>query len=136
MMVHNFTNNNKTNNHFSPQIMEHNKTMTFGVGNTRSKVAGSNWLMGLDIQGHYRYQQATSRKKPCTDSVPFIILYIIVKIIALHSRGTYMLLTLTLQLLDINATFNNILLISRRSVLLLDETGVSGENHQLLEISH
>ena len=48
MMVHNFTNNNKTNNHFSPQIMEHNKTMTFGVGNTRSKVAGSNWLMGSD----------------------------------------------------------------------------------------
>jgi hypothetical protein len=28
--------------------MEHNKTMTFGVGNTRSKVAGSNWLMGSD----------------------------------------------------------------------------------------
>ena len=48
MMVHNFTNNNKTNNLFSPQIMEHNKTMTFGVGNTRSKVAGAKWLMGSD----------------------------------------------------------------------------------------
>ena len=29
-----------------------------------------------------------------------------------------------------NATFNNILLISWRSVLLVKETGVSGENHR------
>jgi hypothetical protein len=29
-----------------------------------------------------------------------------------------------------NATFNNILLISWRSVLLVEETGVSGENHR------
>jgi len=29
-----------------------------------------------------------------------------------------------------NATFNNILVISWRSVLLVEETGVSGENHQ------
>ena len=28
-----------------------------------------------------------------------------------------------------NATFNNILIISWRSVLLVDETGVPGENH-------
>ena len=29
-----------------------------------------------------------------------------------------------------NATFNNILIISWRSVLLLEETGVPGENHR------
>jgi hypothetical protein len=29
-----------------------------------------------------------------------------------------------------NATFNNILVISCRSVLLLEETGVHGENHR------
>ena len=29
-----------------------------------------------------------------------------------------------------NATFNNISVISRRSVLLLDETGVPGANHR------
>jgi hypothetical protein len=29
-----------------------------------------------------------------------------------------------------NATFNNISVISWRSVLLVDETGVSGENHR------
>jgi hypothetical protein len=29
-----------------------------------------------------------------------------------------------------NTTFNNISLISRRSVLLVEETGVSGENHR------
>ena len=28
-----------------------------------------------------------------------------------------------------NATFNNISVISRQSVLLVEETGVSGENH-------
>ena len=30
----------------------------------------------------------------------------------------------------VNATFNNISVISWRSVLLVDETGVSGENHR------
>jgi len=30
----------------------------------------------------------------------------------------------------VNATFNNILVISWRSVLLVEETGVPGENHQ------
>ena len=30
----------------------------------------------------------------------------------------------------LNATFNNISVISGRSVLLVEETGVSGENHQ------
>jgi hypothetical protein len=30
----------------------------------------------------------------------------------------------------LNATFNNISVISRRSVLLVEETGVPGENHQ------
>jgi hypothetical protein len=31
---------------------------------------------------------------------------------------------------DANATFNNISVISWRSVLLVDETGVPGENHR------
>jgi len=31
----------------------------------------------------------------------------------------------------LNATFNNISVISRRSVLLVEETGVPGENHRL-----
>ena len=30
----------------------------------------------------------------------------------------------------LNATFNNISVISRRSVLLVEETGVAGENHR------
>ena len=30
----------------------------------------------------------------------------------------------------LNATFNNIFVISRRSVLLMKETGVPGENHR------
>jgi hypothetical protein len=30
----------------------------------------------------------------------------------------------------LNATFNNISVISRRSVLLMEKTGVPGENHQ------
>ena len=30
----------------------------------------------------------------------------------------------------VNATFNNISVISWRSILLVDETGVSGENHR------
>jgi hypothetical protein len=29
----------------------------------------------------------------------------------------------------LNATFNNILVISQRTVLLLEETGIPGENH-------
>jgi hypothetical protein len=32
-------------------------------------------------------------------------------------------------LMVFNATFNNISVISRRSVLLVEETGVPGENH-------
>ena len=34
-----------------------------------------------------------------------------------------------------NATFNNISIISWRSVLLVEETGVPGENHQVV-VSH
>jgi hypothetical protein len=34
-----------------------------------------------------------------------------------------------------NATFNNISVISRRSVLLVEETGVPGENHRPV-VSH
>jgi hypothetical protein len=30
----------------------------------------------------------------------------------------------------LNVTFNNILVISRRSVLLVEDTGVPGENHR------
>jgi hypothetical protein len=35
-----------------------------------------------------------------------------------------------------NATFNNISVISRRSVLLVEETGVPGENHTPAALSH
>jgi hypothetical protein len=35
-------------------------------------------------------------------------------------------------LMVFNATFNNILVISRRSVLLVEETGGPGENHRLV----
>jgi hypothetical protein len=31
--VNNSTNINKTNNHLSPQLTEHKKTMTYGIGN-------------------------------------------------------------------------------------------------------
>jgi hypothetical protein len=34
-----------------------------------------------------------------------------------------------------NATFNNILFISWWSVLLVEETGVPGENHDLLQVT-
>jgi hypothetical protein len=37
----------------------------------------------------------------------------------------------------LNATFNNISVISWRSVLLVDETGVHGENHRPVQsLSH
>ena len=32
-MVNNFNNINKTNNHISPQIIEHKKTTSYNVGN-------------------------------------------------------------------------------------------------------
>jgi hypothetical protein len=35
-----------------------------------------------------------------------------------------------LRFMVLNATFNNILVISLRSVLLVEETRVSGENHR------
>ena len=35
-----------------------------------------------------------------------------------------------------NATFNNILVISWRSVLLVEETGVPGENHKSATSQH
>ena len=35
-----------------------------------------------------------------------------------------------LRFMVLNATFNNILVISWLSVLLVEETGVSGENHR------
>jgi hypothetical protein len=35
----------------------------------------------------------------------------------------------------INATFNNIPVISWRSVLLVEETGIPGENHRQLTLS-
>jgi hypothetical protein len=38
-------------------------------------------------------------------------------------------LGLFLSLVVFNATFNNISVISWRSVLMVEETGVSGENH-------
>jgi hypothetical protein len=36
----------------------------------------------------------------------------------------------------LNATFNNISVISWRSVLLMEETGVSGENHRSDKFYH
>ena len=33
VVVNNFTNINKTNNYLSPQITEHKKTVTYGIGN-------------------------------------------------------------------------------------------------------
>ena len=39
------------------------------------------------------------------------------------------------RVMVLNATFNNISAISWRSVLLVEETGVSGENHRLV-VSH
>ena len=37
--------------------------------------------------------------------------------------------------LGFNGTFNNILIISWRSVLLLEETGVPGEKHNLSQVT-
>jgi hypothetical protein len=50
--------------------------------------------------------------------------------------GYSLILIIITNLIDLvwfmvfNATFNNISVISRWSVLLVEETGVSGENHQ------
>ena len=35
-----------------------------------------------------------------------------------------------------NANINNISVVSRRTILLVEETGVSGENHQPATLSH
>jgi hypothetical protein len=39
------------------------------------------------------------------------------------------------RVLMLNATFNNISVISWQSVLLVKETGVPGENHQLPQVT-
>jgi hypothetical protein len=41
-----------------------------------------------------------------------------------------MVFGLDIRVMVFNATFNNISVISWRSVLLVEETGVPGENHQ------
>ena len=41
-----------------------------------------------------------------------------------------MLSLIVIRLMMVNATFNNISVISWRSVLLVEETGVPGENHR------
>jgi hypothetical protein len=41
-----------------------------------------------------------------------------------------MLMTVWFRFMVLNATFNNISAISWRSVLLVEETGVPGENHR------
>ena len=41
-----------------------------------------------------------------------------------------MLMTVWFRFMVLNATFNNILVISWRSVLLVEETGVPGENQR------
>jgi len=43
-----------------------------------------------------------------------------------------MLICLFVCLMVLNATFNNISVITWRSGLLVEETGVSGENHPML----
>ena len=42
----------------------------------------------------------------------------------------YVILTFWVRIVVLNATFNNISFISWRSVLLVKETGVPGENHR------
>jgi hypothetical protein len=39
------------------------------------------------------------------------------------------------RLMGLNATFNNISVISWQSVLLVEETGEPGENHDLLQVT-
>jgi len=47
--------------------------------------------------------------------------------------GLFMFNINRLWFMVFNATFNNILVIWRRFVLLVEETGVPGENHRLVE---
>jgi hypothetical protein len=47
-----------------------------------------------------------------------------------HGNVTFVLSLLALGVIMFNATFNNILAISRRSALLEEETGVHGEHHR------
>jgi hypothetical protein len=44
--------------------------------------------------------------------------------------NTHLIRQLRVRVMVFNATFNNISVISWRSVLLLEETGVPGENHR------
>ena len=41
----------------------------------------------------------------------------------------------SVRIMAFNATFNNILVISWRSVLFVEETGVPGENHDLRQVA-
>ena len=54
-----------------------------------------------------------------------VSLYIYCEIITLH----YSILDWLVRFMVLNSTFNNISVISYRSVLLVEETGVPGENH-------
>jgi hypothetical protein len=47
------------------------------------------------------------------------------------SRGNHQILktSISVRVMMFNATFNNISIISWQSVLLVEETGVPGENH-------
>jgi hypothetical protein len=47
-----------------------------------------------------------------------------------YSHLTSVFYILTFSFMSFNATFNNISVISWRSVLLVEETGVPGENHR------
>jgi hypothetical protein len=43
--------------------------------------------------------------------------------------------TYTISVMVFNATFNNISVVSRRSVFLVEETGGRGENHRPVEVT-
>jgi hypothetical protein len=49
--------------------------------------------------------------------------------ISLRKGSLKILLRVMVRVILFNATFNNISVISLRSVLLVEETGVTGENH-------
>ena len=51
------------------------------------------------------------------------------------SRERHALNTLKKGVMVFNATFNNISVISWRSVLLVEETGVDGENHRPIALT-
>jgi hypothetical protein len=54
---------------------------------------------------------------------------------SLHSNSNYFCNQLGLGFMVFTATFNNIPAISGRSILLVEETGVPGENHRHVQVT-